>query len=75
MYLNDAFDAEIDAAERSNRPIPTGKISVGKVWSMGWLMLLAGSCIGFFLGWKAGLAGLGLAGSVVLYDCCTKGPF
>lgn len=72
MYLNDAFDAEIDAAERSNRPIPTGKIAVGQVWSLGWLMLIAGSSLGFWLGWKAGLAGLGLAGSVVLYDWLHK---
>ncbi|MEM7059227.1 MAG: UbiA family prenyltransferase [Pseudomonadota bacterium] len=72
MYLNDAFDAEIDAAERSNRPIPTGRISVGQVWVMGWLMLIVGSVLGFWLGWKAGLAGLGLAGSVVLYDWLHK---
>ena len=72
MYLNDAFDAEIDAAERSNRPIPTGKISVGKVWSMGWLMLIAATCVGFSLGIKAGLAGIGLGASIVLYDWLHK---
>jgi 4-hydroxybenzoate polyprenyltransferase len=27
MYLNDAFDADIDARERPNRPIPSGQIS------------------------------------------------
>ena len=26
MWLNDAFDAEIDARERANRPIPNGEI-------------------------------------------------
>ena len=39
MYLNDAFDAEIDAAERSDRPIPTGKIGEGQVWALGFAML------------------------------------
>lgn len=72
MYLNDAFDADIDAAERSNRPIPTGKIGVGQVWILGIIMLILGAGIAFMLSIKAGLAGLALGASVVLYDWLHK---
>ena len=35
MYLNDAFDAEIDAEERAERPIPSGQISRQSVFVSG----------------------------------------
>ena len=35
MYLNDAFDREIDAAERPNRPIPSGQVSARAVFTLG----------------------------------------
>ncbi len=41
MYLNDAWDADIDALERTERPIPSGLISQGLVlrWCVGWFAL------------------------------------
>ena len=42
MWLNDAFDAQIDAEERKNRPIPMGEIAVGTVFAVGYAMLGAG---------------------------------
>lgn len=72
MYLNDAFDAEIDAQERSVRPIPAGLITRGLVFTLGFGLLLSGALIGFTLGWKAGQAGLGLAGAIFLYDWVHK---
>src|SRR5579872_5947815 len=42
MFLNDAFDSEFDAQHRPERPIPSGAISVGKVWGWGLGWLLAG---------------------------------
>ena len=72
MYLNDAFDADIDAAERSNRPIPTGKIGRGTVYGLGFGMLAAGAALGFSLGAQAGIAGIGLAVAVILYDWLHK---
>lgn len=68
MYLNDAFDAEIDARERPSRPIPSGRIGRGTVFTLGGGMLLAGVALGFSLGLAAGLAGLALALAVLLYD-------
>ncbi len=72
MWLNDAFDAEIDARERANRPIPMGEITVRTVFSGGYAMLLAGILVAFTMGLNAGLAGIALAVFVVLYDWLHK---
>lgn len=72
MWLNDAFDAEIDARERANRPIPMGEIGVGAVFAGGFAMLGAGIAVAFLLGAAAGLAGVALAAAVVLYDWLHK---
>jgi 4-hydroxybenzoate polyprenyltransferase len=72
MYLNDAFDAEIDARERAGRPIPMGEVGRETVFGLGFAMLALGALIAFALGAGAGLAGLALAGTVVLYDWLHK---
>ncbi len=72
MWLNDAFDAEIDARERANRPIPNGEIAVQTVYAGGFAMLVAGIAISFTLGTIAGLAGIALATAVVAYDALHK---
>lgn len=72
MWLNDAFDAKIDAHERANRPIPMGEIGVKAVFIAGSAFLLAGVALAFTLGRGAGFAGIGLAIAVVLYDWLHK---
>ncbi len=72
MYLNDAFDAGVDARERAERPIPMGEVGRGVVFALGFAMLGLGALIAFTLGARAGLAGLALAGAVVLYDWLHK---
>ncbi|MDK3074483.1 UbiA family prenyltransferase [Sedimentitalea sp. JM2-8] len=72
MWLNDAFDAEIDARERANRPIPRGEIAVGTVFAVGFALLGAGIVLAFTLGVLAGVAGIALAAAVVLYDWLHK---
>ena len=76
MYLNDAFDAEVDAAERPERPIPSGQVTRRSVFLLGFAMLGAGVAILAAIGlaapsggslWPAA-AGLALAASIVLYD-------
>jgi 4-hydroxybenzoate polyprenyltransferase len=42
MYLNDAFDREIDARERPERPIPAGRVGAGQVFVIGFALLVAG---------------------------------
>ena len=39
MYLNDAFDREIDALERPGRPIPSNKVTAREVFIAGFAML------------------------------------
>ena len=42
MWLNDAFDAEIDAAERADRPIPNGEVTLRTVVIGGWALMAIG---------------------------------
>ena len=72
MWLNDAFDAEIDARERANRPIPQGEIARGTVFAVGFALLGAGVLVAFLLGPAAGVAGVALAAVIVLYDWLHK---
>lgn len=72
MWLNDAFDAEIDANERANRPIPMGEITRNTVFIGGFVMLAAGIGLAFTLGPAAGAMGCALAVSILLYDWLHK---
>ena len=72
MWLNDAFDAEVDARERAGRPIPQGEIARGTVFAVGFALLASGVALAFALGPAPGLAGLALAATVVLYDWLHK---
>jgi 4-hydroxybenzoate polyprenyltransferase len=73
MYLNDAFDREIDARERPSRPIPSGEISPAPVFAVGFGLLFVGSALMLTLGPAAGLAGFALAAAIVAYDLHHKG--
>ncbi len=42
MFLNDAFDHEIDRQQRPERPIPSGAIRLGSVYVLGFAQLGAG---------------------------------
>ena len=76
MYLNDAFDRNIDARERPERPIPSGLIATQTVFAIGFGMLTAALVLlmwaGYDLeggtGWRAPAAGLALAAAIVFYD-------
>ena len=70
MWLNDAFDAEIDAAERSARPIPRGEIRRGAVFAGGFALLALGVLAAAASG--GALTAAILAGAIVLYDWCHK---
>ena len=72
MWLNDAFDAEIDARERANRPIPMGEIGRSTVFAVGSGMLGIAIALSFLLGPTAGMAGIALAAMIVLYDWIHK---
>ena len=73
MYLNDAFDREIDARERPSRPIPAGAISPTAVFVAGFAMVGCGVVLMSLHGLAPGLAGLALAAAIVAYDAKHKG--
>jgi 4-hydroxybenzoate polyprenyltransferase len=76
MYLNDAYDAGIDARERPERPIPSGLVSAETVFALGFGMMALGLALLVWVGYgvAAGtglgplMGGLGLGAAIVLYD-------
>ena len=85
MYLNDAFDREIDAKERPLRPIPSGRIAADTAFAAGVFMLLGGIAIVTLAEWTqvsepvdrgmAAIAALALSAAIVFYDWHHKGNF
>lgn len=79
MYLNDAFDREIDARERPDRPIPSGQVAAITVFGAGFGLLLAGVltiaalAVTTGAGWRPIASVLGLAATIVVYDMHHKG--
>lgn len=81
MYLNDAFDAAIDARERPERPIPAGRVDRSVVFALGFamlglgLLLLLGLVLAGFSPSGFALLGAGAATAlaVVAYDRWHKG--
>jgi 4-hydroxybenzoate polyprenyltransferase len=77
MVLNDAFDAEIDAAQRPHRPIPSGRVTPTTARWLGNQMLLIGVALGWTTGWLSGSWFCGvvvslLAVCVYAYDAVLK---
>ena len=79
MYLNDYFDAAVDARERPERPIPSGRVAPGTVAGAGFTMLALGVVLVAVSTRAApgapwpGITALALAGCIVLYDVWHKG--
>ncbi len=72
MFLNDACDVEFDRVHRGERPIPSGEVTVARVWVAGLGLLLAGwICLALL-----GTAGMGLGVlllmAVMAYDLVHK---
>jgi 4-hydroxybenzoate polyprenyltransferase len=73
MFLNDAFDAAFDAAQRPERPIPSGEISGREVFGYGFGMMAGGVALLAWIGVAPALAGLTLAAAITYYDWNHKG--
>jgi 4-hydroxybenzoate polyprenyltransferase len=75
--LNDVYDHEIDAQERPERPIPSGRVSLGFARRLGWILLAGGVAAGWWTSSMSSNVLLGsaatlLAGLVVAYDLRMK---
>lgn len=66
MYLNDAFDRDIDKIERPDRPIPAGQVSALDVFQVGYALLGGGVLAIALLAWTTGVGWSALASVVVL---------
>ena len=77
VVLNDVFDFEIDARERPQRPLPSGRVPLSFARWLGWELVVLGMALGWLAAFLAddfrpGLVVLLLAGCVVLYDAILK---
>lgn len=73
MVLNDAFDADVDARERPERPIPSSRVSRQAAFAAGWTLLAAGVAAAALASWLSGQVGalvvaVCLAIMIVMYD-------
>ena len=72
--LNDYFDAPVDARERPERPIPSGRVSRSRAGALGGGLLTAGVVVGFLAaGFQGGVVAAALAVVVLAYDGWLKG--
>ncbi len=75
MVLNDVFDAALDAIERPERPIPSGRISRKAASIFGALLLIIGVGCAAAVGPGSLLIGGLIVAVVLLYDGCLKSTF
>jgi 4-hydroxybenzoate polyprenyltransferase len=72
VVLNDFFDRNLDAVERPERPIPSGRVPAAFAGILGALLLGAGIAVGFQASAIAGVIAASIAGLVLLYDAVAK---
>ena len=68
VVFNDVFDAELDAIERPERPIPSGTVSKKLATVVGALLLAVGIGVSFIVNQTAGFLAVGIAVSSLVYD-------
>lgn len=72
VVLNDYFDRHVDAAERPERPLPSGRVPAGAAALLGAALLTAGIGLAARGTRTAGLVAAATAAAVLLYDSTAK---
>jgi 4-hydroxybenzoate polyprenyltransferase len=72
VALNDVCDAELDAAERPERPIPSGAADRDAARALACGLLAFGVLVAWGVGVASGLAAMAIASLVVAYDARAK---
>ncbi len=72
MALNDVVDHQIDQRERPQRPIPSGRISVGAATALAVVCIVTALGLTALAGWRALAVGAGLSAVIVVYDLVHK---
>lgn len=72
VVMNDVFDAELDAVERPERPIPSGLIAKTEAGILGVTLLVAGIFLAFRVGPYSGSLAFATGIAAVVYDRFSK---
>lgn len=72
VVMNDVFDAELDAVERPERPIPSGLIAQSQAATLGFLLLAAGVISALQVSVFSGMLAAVIAIAALLYDKWAK---
>jgi 4-hydroxybenzoate polyprenyltransferase len=72
VTMNDFFDRRLDAAERPERPIPSGRVSAGSACLLGITLLLAGIACAWRASAASGVVAAALTLLAVAYDAGVK---
>ncbi|MGB3760872.1 MAG: UbiA-like protein EboC [Rivularia sp. (in: cyanobacteria)] len=72
VVFNDVFDAELDAKERPERPIPSGRVSLWGATFLGSVLLITGVLAAAQVSWLSFSIACGVAAAALLYDAYGK---
>ena len=72
MITNDIFDVDVDGVERPERPLPSGRISVGHAWTVALAMQLAALMIAWWMSPTMGTSAAILCALTYTYNGVTK---
>ncbi|MBN3911118.1 MAG: UbiA-like protein EboC [Nostoc sp. NMS1] len=72
IVFNDVFDAELDAKERPNRAIPSGRVSRQNAALLGSILFAIGIIAAFQVSWLSAAIAILIALSSLLYDSLAK---
>jgi 4-hydroxybenzoate polyprenyltransferase len=72
IVLNDFFDRHLDARERPERPIPSGRIRASTAATIGFVLLFAGIGLAFSASPASAAMAMAISASVLLYDTWGK---
>lgn len=72
VVFNDVFDAELDAKERPERPIPSGKVTRSQAAIFGTLLLMAGIAAASQVNLVSLSLAVAIAAASLLYDSFSK---
>lgn len=72
VVMNDVFDAKLDAVERPERPIPSGKVPLQSATMLGMTLLFAGVLAAALFSFQSGMIAVVIAALTVLYNRFAK---
>jgi hypothetical protein len=68
VVYNDVFDADLDAIERPERPIPSGLVSVSQARQLGFILLVIGIALAGLGSSNGGFIAIGITVFALVYD-------